>query len=450
MKNRSMGTAQERLGRGLGDGNGLSWSGGYGKVVGEQEPTIADGDARILRELGGEVAEIAAQDEQARKRKLWTMHNSLRETRPLVFCDPENAWYEIIPADRLRCWGNLARVWEFRLRKELFWALSIKDDRVVEGCFPVHYVFNEGQRGIDTKLIGDNEGGSYRWDAPLIDYADLEKMRFRDIHVDRVKTGILLDLARGVFDGVLEVVLEGSWWWSLGMTTDLVLLRGMERMLLDMYDEAEGFHHLMAFLRDENLAKLEFLEGEGLLTLNNGGDFIGTGGYGWCSELPPPGFDARRIGPRDLWGFCESQETVGVSPGMFEEFIFPYQLAILERFGLNIYGCCEPLDTRRQVIEKIPRLRKVTVSPWSDVDLMAEFIGKDHVFCGKVNPSHVATDPMDEEAARAQLRRTFRASRANACPTEVLLRDIVTLSGKAEHAIRWTEMAREEAENAYG
>lgn len=51
--------------------------------------------------------------EQAEKRELWTAHNDLTQTRPLIFCDPENAWYELIPADALRCEGMLARVWEF-------------------------------------------------------------------------------------------------------------------------------------------------------------------------------------------------------------------------------------------------------------------------------------------------------------------------------------------------
>ncbi|MGO9310743.1 MAG: hypothetical protein ACLQDL_17180 [Spirochaetia bacterium] len=101
------------------------------------------------------------------------------------------------------------------------------------------------------------------------------------------------------------------------MTSDLVLLRGLERALYDLYDDPGGFHALMAFLRDENLAKLDFLEARGLLSLNNGGDFIGTGGYGWSEELPAPGFEGR-VRTRDLWGFCESQETSGVSPGQFD------------------------------------------------------------------------------------------------------------------------------------
>jgi hypothetical protein len=195
------------------------------------------------------------------------------------------------------------------------------------------------------------------------------------------KTSSLLACAEEVFEGILEVRLEGAWWWSLGMTSDLILLRGFEQALYDLYDDPKGFYALMAFLRDENLAKLDFLESQGLLSLNNGGDFIGTGGYGWSRELPAPGFDGTRMRTRDLWGFCESQETSGVSPELFEEFVFAYQLPILERFGLNIYGCCEPLDSRWEIVRRIPRLRKVTVSPLSDVHLMAERLGGRYNFC---------------------------------------------------------------------
>jgi len=39
----------------------------------------------------------------------------------------------------------------------------------------------------------------------------------------------------------------------------------------------------------------------------------------------------------DIWGFAEIQETVGVSPEMSKEFIFPYQKEILKLFGLNCY-----------------------------------------------------------------------------------------------------------------
>ena len=219
----------------------------------------------------------------------------------------------------------------------------------------------------NTKIIGGGDGNAYTWESPLKDgYEALHELKYSSIVVDAERTKKLLGLAHDVFDGILTVRLEGIWWWTLGMTSDLILLRGFENMLMDFYDHPDEVHALMAFLRDENLAMLDFLESENLLSLNNGGDFHGTGGYGWTDELPSAGFDGSHVKTADMWGFCESQETVGVSPEIFEELIFPYQNEILQRFGLNIYGCCEPLDTRWDVVKKIPRLRKVTVSPWSD------------------------------------------------------------------------------------
>lgn len=439
----------ERLGDGLGDNNGLSWTIGYGGVVGKQEPMVSPADKSILRELANKVAAVAASPNEEQKKKLWTDHYSLKETRPLIFCDPETAWYEIFPARTLKCKGKLARVWEFRLLKEIYWAQQIKDDRVICETFTVQYVFDETSRGLDSQLVGGENGGAFTWTTPLKDYADADKLVPKQVRVDYQKTNQIVSLAQEVFGDILKVKLEGCWWWSLGMTTDMILLRGLEQMLMDMYDNTEKLHQVMAFLRDENLAKLDFLQSNGLLSLNNGGDFTGTGGYGWTTELPKPGFDPNKVRTQDMWGFCESQETIGVSPQLFEEFVFQYQLPMHERFGLNIYGCCEPLESRWHIIKRIPRLRKVTVSPWSDVNVMAENLGRDYVYCRKINPSYMSTPVLDEEMARKEIAKTFLATKANGCPTEILLRDVVTLSGNPENAIRWTQIVKEESAKIY-
>jgi len=436
----------ERLGAGLGDMNGLSWSCNWPQLLAGQEPVISKEERGVLRELAKRVAEIAAQPQQAEKRRLWLQHNALGETRPLIFADPENAWYELIPAARLKSEGNLARLWEFRLRKEIYWAEQIRDDRVVEPVFPVYHIYEESERGLETRIIGGEDDGAYTWEPPLKDYRDLDRLQFRRVHVDAEKTRRLYDLAAEVLGDILPVRLEGVWWWSLGMTSDLILLRGFQQALFDMLDNPAGLHRLMAFLRDENLAKLDFLEASGLLSPNNGGDFIGTGGYGWSDELPAPGFDGEAVRTRDLWGFCESQETIGVSPRQFEEFVFTYQLPILERFGLNIYGCCEPLDKRFAIVKRIPRLRKVTVSPWSDAAGMAEKLGSAYVYTRKVNPADIAGATVDEERSRKELRDTLRATSRHQCRVEILMRDVMTLSGNPENIIRWTRIAREESE----
>jgi hypothetical protein len=442
----------ERLGNGLGlgDTNGLSWTCNSCRLVGEQLLIVDEADKKILQALAKSVAEISARPEQDRKRKLWEKHNDLMETPPLVFCDPELAWYEILPAAQLQCQGNLARIWEFRLRKEIYWANIIKDDRVAVPEFTVQYIFSETSRGMETHIIGGNGDGSYRWDPPISDYNKVDELQFKQIVIDYGKTDRLLELAQEVFGNILKVRLEGSYWWSFGMTLDLIFLRGFEQVLIDMYDNPKGLHKLMAFLRDENMAKLDFLENSNLLSLNSLGDYVGTGGYGWTSELPSSGYDSIHVHLNDMWGYAESQETVSVSPEFFKEYIFPYQNSVLERFGLNIYGCCEPLDRRWEVIRLIPRLRRVTVSPWSDPESMAEILGRSYVYCRKINPAYMSTSLMEEEMARAELHNTFRAAKKHGCPAEVMLRDVMTLSWNPDNAINWTRIARQEAARLYG
>ena len=145
-----------------------------------------------------------------------------------------------------------------------------------------------------------------------------------------------------------------------------------------------------------------------------------------------------------MWGFAESQETVGVSPAMFAEFVLPYQLPILERFGLNCYGCCEPLDGRWQYVKQIPRLRRVSVSPWSNRAFMAEQLGADYVLSMKPNPADLARDSFDEEKVRAILREDLRATRG--CRVEVIMKDNHTIRDDPSRVVRWVQIAKEEAE----
>ena len=91
-----------------------------------------------------------------------------------------------------------------------------------------------------------------------------------------------------------------------------------------------------------------------------------------------------------MWGFCESQETVGVSPEMVGEFVVPYQKPIMERFGLSCYGCCEPLDPRWYLLKDIKGLTRVSVSPWADVNRMAEYLGKEFVYSRKPSPKNAS------------------------------------------------------------
>ena len=408
--------------------------------------TLSTRDREVLRGVAGHVAELAARPIEDDKRALWYRHNALEPTRPVIFCDPEDGWLEIIPLSSLECESGLARQWEMILRKEVFHGAEMGDDYVIEPVFNVAHVYPEPDWGMKANRVGGDWYGrsAIRWEAPIVSCDDLGRLRFPEIKVDYVATGHLVELAEDVFRDLLAVHLKTEWWWSLGPRTfTLSLLRGLEQVMYDLVDQPDMIHHVMAFLRDGTMAMLDHLEHNSLLSLNNDRTYVGSGGLGYSTELPQPDFIGE-VRTQDMWGFGESQETVSVSPEMFNEFVFQYQLPVLERFGLNCYGCCEPLDTRWHVIEQTPRLRRVSVSAWADWAKMADLLGDDYIFSMKPNPADLAMRTVDEERIRADLRRALQMTRD--CRVEVIMKDNHTINYDPQRVTRWVQIAREEAE----
>lgn len=438
---------QEMLGNGITDHNGLSWLCSYMSTQAKAAPEILPEDREILRKYARKVAFLADEPIQEERRTLWLRNRSLKETRPLIFIDPEYAWYEIIPHTMLECRSDLARIWEMRLRKEIYWQEHIKDDRVLTKDFPVCCVSSATSLGFDHKTTKSAQAdGAYAIDTVLRDWDDLGKLRFREYFIDYDKTEKYLALAHDVFDGILNVVQRNSWWYSDSLTDDFLYLRGFQNMMTDLIDYPDEVHELMSFLRDDRLHMLDFLEREHLLTLNNNCEFIGTGGYGWCDELPSEGFDPATVTCKDIWGYGESQASVSISPRMFDTYFLDYQVPILERFGLSFYGCCEDLDKRlKYVRNKVKNLRIVAVSPWSNAESMADQIRGDLVYCWKQNPALIAVEEPDWTHIREELRETFRIAAEYGCRTNVLMRDVRTLAFRPENASRWAEIAMEEA-----
>ncbi|RPH96884.1 MAG: hypothetical protein EHM72_14180 [Calditrichaeota bacterium] len=398
----------------------------------------------LLRALAARVAELAARPIEEEKRKLWTLHNDLVPTRPLIFCDPENGWNEIITQDQMICTNPLLRVWEMHLRKEIFWGEQMLDDKVIEPVFYIPYNYSDSGYGLQEKVIGGQNGGSFIYDSPIKDYdSDLPQLKMPEIVVDDVKTGQIMDFAKELFGRFLQVKLRGIWWWTLGMTWDFIKLRGLETMMLDMVLNPTGVHHLMEFLCKAHLHKLTFLESNGLLSLNTGGTYVGSGGFGWTHELPQQDYNPQKVRTLDMWGFAESQETVGVSPEMYFEFIFPYQKRILEKFGLNCYGCCEPIDGRWTYVKQFPRLRRVSVSPWADLEVMAENLEQKYVYSMKPSPAPLALSEIDQEFIRQSLRTSIRKTKN--CITEIIMKDNHTIGKNPANIINWCRIAKEEA-----
>ncbi len=414
--------------------------------------SVNDKDLLVLRDLYRRQREIAADPVMEERRYLWLRHAAREGERPMILAETVGVLDELIPLSTLRCQEPWARELERGLREVIFRYESVRDDFVIQPYIDYGWAVSEGDFGVQVALVyGENAGkrGSYHWDPPIKDLdRDLDKLHFRQLSVDREKTSDWAAFLDEHFGDILPVRLRANYWWTTGLTWTAINLIGLEPMMMAMYDNPEGLHRLMGFLRDECLHYIDWFESEGLLTLNNEADYVGSGSQGWTDELPQndwtEGTPARLA---DLWGLSESQETVGISPKMFEEFIFPYQLPVISRFGLSYYGCCEPVHNRWHIIKRISNVRKVSVSPWCDEEQMADGLGSNYIYCRKPNPTLISTGHFDEDAIRDDILTTLRF--AGNCTLEFAMKDVHTLNDEPDRLGRWVALAHEVIQGYY-
>jgi len=407
---------------------------------------IIPSDLKIIRELAKRVLEISHEPVNEERRRLWYKHNSLQSTRPLVLVESGIALGDLVPGSSCLCQEGWARGLEHGFRRTIYHYEHINDDFVVEPYINCNWNVSVSNYGVDiNREYGDNDGemASYRWDPPINDLQkDFDKLHPRTYSVNRDAMLPWKAHLEEVFDDILTVRIRGGYWWTVGMTWTAINHIGLENLMLFMYDDPEGLHRFMAFLRDDHTAYAEWLEKEGLLTLNNENDYIGSGSRGHTDELPQSDWkegDSVRL--KDLWVLSESQETVGVGPELFAEFIFPYQLAVIEKFGQCYYGCCEPVHNRWDSLKKIPNLRSISVSPWCDEEFMAEALGRNYVYSRKPNPTLISTEHFDEDAIRNDLRNTLTVTKD--CNVEIVMKDVHTLKGEPQRMARWVQITRE-------
>jgi len=402
-------------------------------------------EVQIIRELAKKVREIAELPEMEIRRKQWYNHNDLKSEKPMILCFPEGAWVEIFDESQLVCNDFVLRTYENTLRKKIYWYEHINDDNTIDPFFDLNWSVSSTGYGVEIPVEHGDNRGSYHWDAPIKDLQqDFCKIKHRQFSVDRGKSFEQMKFAQEVFQDILPVRTRGGFFWTVGLTWEAIKLVGLENLMMFMYDDPDGLHNLMAFLRDDHLQMMDFFENEGLLTLNNENDYVGSGGVGYTHQLPVNKSIKGSVRYSDLWGFGESQETVGISPAMFNEFVLPYQMPLLKRLGLVAYGCCEPIDARWEYIKKIPNLRRLSISPWSNQEKMGDYLGKDYIFSRKPNPTLIAVG-FDEKAIRKDLRETIGVAKRNNCHLEIIMKDTHTVQNDPSRIERWVKIAKEEA-----
>jgi hypothetical protein len=166
------------------------------------------------------------------------------------------------------------------------------------------------------------------------------------------------------------------------------------------------------------------------------------------SDLPGPDFDGEHVKLKNVWGRAVAQIFASVSSRMHDEYDIEYVKEPLSGCGLVYYGCCEPLDRKIDIIAKIPNLRKVSITPWANVNVAAEAIGGRYLVAAKPNPASVAVERLDADQLRREIRTILDACARHGCACELVLKDISSCHQRPENIFEWERIVMEMVKGA--
>lgn len=398
----------------------------------------------LLRTLAWEYACAANNEKNMQARTLHTAVNDLKMIRPVVLI-------EEIPFHELNFHGSLTLLCEDPdlhgaedwFRRQLFKWKHFPADMILPPYFPVQKIMHSTGIGITVEehtiaTEAENHIISHEYFDQLAEPEDLEKLTPPVISYDKEETMRRYEKLANVFGDILPVRVVGHSSY-ITMWDEIARYRGVTPLLMDLIERPEHSHAIVSKLAEFEKSKSAQMEALGLFEIQPL-EIHCTSAL--TSDLPGE-YDGGIVKRSQVWGRGMAQIFGSVSKDMHEEFDIDYMKEIMEPFGLVYYGCCEPLDKKVDIVEKIPHLRKISITPWADVDNAAEVIGKRYVIANKPNPALVATATLDEDAVRQTIKRTLDACKRNGCSVDIVLKDISTVSHNVQNLIRFEQIAME-------
>lgn len=411
--------------------------------------TTINQDILIIRELAKQYMEIATSDKHIRMRKRFRDTNDLKIVRPPVIID-EIPWHEMDYEGALNCFcqDEGLRGIEWNLRSALYREKYFKCDNYIEPCWVVGKSFSTTGNGFSVKednLAVDSRNHiiSHHYHDVFEDESALEA--YRDPIITPYPENDAKNMAymQEIFGDVMPVVLRGHGIYHAPWD-QITRFRGMENILMDMYDRPEYLHKIIGLFTRYMKLTMDQMEAYGLYDPGQLALHCTPG-----AVTPPTEPNPDHYLCKDIWFRTMAQSFSSISPEMHYEFDMQYSAPLAARCAYTYYGCCEPLHDRIDWLKKAyPNLRKVGVSPWADIEKSAEALGGDYVYSRKPNPAHVArsTDP---DQIRKEITDTVKVCQKYGCPVDFTLKDISTVSYKPENLMVWAETVSDVLDEFY-
>jgi hypothetical protein len=400
-------------------------------------------DRETFRELAKRYAEVGALDVHRSTVEDWKRLNGLKPARPMIMID-QIPWHEMNVNDELtlRCRDPFLKGLEWNMRAGLYQWKHFPCDLPVPPYLEVPKALSNSGIGISTKRSADDPlhvgAESHLFEDQIKDDAALERLRCPVIRFDEKETASREAMVRELVGDILPLRLSGVGIWA-AIWDRIVFWRGATPVLYDLADRPEFVHRMMRKLVDIEMEVLDQYEAENLLDVEQRlVHCAGTHSY----ELPGEGYDPLHAKARNCWAAGAAQIFSEVSPAMHDEFEIRYLKPYYERFGLVNYGCCDPLHNKVGIIRQIRTVRAISVSPWADVRVAAEAMGRDFVMARKPNPAFVAMDAFDAKIVAEETLLTLRACAATGTPCMFILKDITTVRNEPQRLTRWHETVK--------
>ncbi len=400
-----------------------------------------------MRRLAERLAQAADACRERDTAELWRRLNDLDPVRPMVWIN-EVPWNEFSDMDdmKLVCRDPALRDIEFVMRKTLFQWDHFRVDMIVENWLASPKIWHTTGFGFTTRedtLAQHAKGGvvSHRYHPQITGPEDLEKFTTPSVTYDREATESIRTTLEDMVGDILPVRLAGVrhiWFTSWDVLYTLI---DPAEFMYDMIDRPAFIEEMVRRYVAAQLAQLDQMEALGLLSPGNANVRVGSGGYGYTRELPP-GLSPTPCAPREMWGCSNAQIFAEISPEMHWELALKHEIPWLDRWGMNYYGCCEQLHEKIDLLKRIPRLRKVSLSPRCDIE-KARGRGADaYVLSVKPNPAIMVSNPWSPELARRQIRGLLE--HLHGASAELILKDLSTLRGDLTRLEDWARIAMEE------
>lgn len=399
-----------------------------------------------FRKLVESYLRLAEQSNRNEKIELWKCLNRGQMVRPMVVIDQlpwnELSCEELTPTISDPYWREV----ELEYRRKIYQFQHFPVDMVLEPFLSAPKILQHTGYGLtaETVWLGteDSTAKSQHYSNLITSMEDVEKITPYRITEEKEQTELRRQEAECLFGDLAPTIFTGHT-FHLGLWDYVSQLMGVEEIYYALVDDPDRMHAVMNQLTN---ATIQAIRDANQYGAHNDQANTCHCSYIYTDQLLANSGKGKGPFSQNSWAFGMAQLFTSVSPDIFEEFELPYISRMAEEFGMIYYGCCDRLDDRLDLVKKIPHVRKVSCSPWSNREQFAEKIGTELVMSSKPSPAFLAAESFDEDIVRKDLEYTCRLARENHVNLEFILKDISTVHQDPRRLEQWAQIAMEVVE----